>query len=223
MDLIIIIFVIIAIANKAKRKKREEDRVKNFSRTNQRTDSVPKGTFRLGKIIEDLTEIQEKDLYSNSTQNSGYDKKLAEEKYRQRLKKEELLQKRREKEKQQQLREQEDRRRRQAEAERKKKEQEEIKRRQRELEEKKYQKMTPQYGETPKTEECQGTVERSVPKTETADVFCIEHYLDPLTAPFYPGNEKKEKDTFCIEDYLFPSLASYYPDTEDTIKKLAAN
>lgn len=157
MDLIIILFAIIVMINKAKKKKNEERPVRNFSDANKKTDYtdyLKKDMENIGKVIENLTEIEEEDLYSNSTHNSGYDKELAEEKYRQRMLKEELLQKRREK--------------------------------------------------------------------ESKEYFCVEHYLDPLTAPFYPGNEKKEKDSFCVEDYLFPTLAPYYPKVEEQVMELAA-
>ncbi|MDO4555204.1 MAG: hypothetical protein Q4B70_08690 [Lachnospiraceae bacterium] len=53
------------------------------------------------------------------------------------------------------------------------------------------------------------------PNKKAATEFKLEHYLDPLTAPFYPGNEKEtdKGKSFCVEDYLFPTLASFYPKT----------
>lgn len=45
---------------------------------------------------------------------------------------------------------------------------------------------------------------------EKKQEFVIEHYLDPLTAPFYPGNEKKEENGFHVDDYLLPTMSSFY-------------
>lgn len=64
--------------------------------------------------------------------------------------------------------------------------------------------------------ECSTCNEKAAMQKAEKEKFCIEYYLDPLTAPFYPGNMKKEKsDTFCVDDYLFPTLAPYYPQTGD--------
>lgn len=46
--------------------------------------------------------------------------------------------------------------------------------------------------------------------------FHISDYLDPLTASFYPGNQKEKKEgDFNVDDYLFPTIASFYPQVDE--------
>lgn len=174
----------------------------------------------MNKVKQSQNEEEITEVFTNSTKNSGYDKDLAEKKYRQRMLKEELLQKKREKEKQQQLQAQEERRRRQEEEERRRQQQDEKKRRERQLAEEKRRQKEARHKDT--SLEIPKDIQKKVSEQEMRETFCVEHYLDPLTAPFYPGNEKKEKDSFCVDDYLFPTLAPYYPNVEEQVMELAA-
>lgn len=68
-------------------------------------------------------------------------------------------------------------------------------------------------------EQAEGT---SIAERENSAEFRLEHYLDPLTAPFYPGNQKEErKETFQVDDYLFPALSSFYPDADRCIREIS--
>lgn len=53
---------------------------------------------------------------------------------------------------------------------------------------------------------------------ERSSSFHLSDYLDPLTASFYPGNQKEEReDGFCVDDYLFPTLAPFYPEVDEAL------
>lgn len=54
------------------------------------------------------------------------------------------------------------------------------------------------------------------PEMKIETTFRISDYLDPLTASFYPGNQKEKKDgDFNVDDYLFPTIAPFYPQVDE--------
>lgn len=57
---------------------------------------------------------------------------------------------------------------------------------------------------------------KEYPAMEEKNSFRISDYLDPLTASFYPGNQKEEKEgDFNVDDYLFPTIAPFYPKVDE--------